>query len=86
MLGTTSRRGGGSKQRQAASAEADVVPKHLEDSPRFTSGSAKAEAVGRGAGSTVNNLPKTVLLVILFLVGTVFAVQMAREEVRAVVI
>ena len=84
MLGTTSRRGGGSKQRQAAAAaaEADEDQQRADDSPRFTSGSAKAEAVGRGSRSTVSSLPKVVLVVILVVVGTVFAVKVAREEVR----
>jgi hypothetical protein len=84
MQGTTSRRGGGSsKQRQA---EADVAHDLTNESPRHTSGSgsAKAEAVGRGAGSTVSSLPRMVLLVMLILVGTVFAMKMASEEVRIV--
>lgn len=82
MLGTTSRRGGGSKQRPAAAVEDDVAQNHADDSPRFISGSAKAEAVGRGAGSTVSRHLRMALLVLVILVGTVLAVKLAWEEVR----
>lgn len=81
-------RGAKLKQRQAgAAAEADGSPRgHDLESPRRASGSAKAEAVGRGAGSTLSALPKMALLLMLVCVGTVVAFRMGREEVRALVI
>lgn len=82
MWGTTSRRGGGSKQRNTAVVStADASRSCADESPRFTSGSAKAEALGRGAGSTVGALPGVLLLIILGVVGTVFAGKMAWSEV-----
>jgi|AntAceMinimDraft_5_1070358.scaffolds.fasta_scaffold73853_1 hypothetical protein len=79
MLAPRYRRSGAKKPAavvRVVEADAAAEDRGDEESPRLVSGSAKAEAMGRGAGPVADSHVVWILAVFLAFVGTVCAVTL----------